>query len=295
MVCPAKCLVRTIAKPSGQHNVPGIILISINELDERTGTKRVPEELVQMTRNYSPNSTKIALVIPKTRSDDLQWLQEYLRTQYVNSSLPSLSAANHCLRLRNNTTPFIFSMSRRRETELLIPHSTRGREVAAYLSYVIDYYDQLPSYSIFIHAGEEQRHNDLFGPRTRTVLENLRLEAVDAKGYVNLRCQHSPGCPSHVHPNHPTETDIKNRDTRAYFAQIYKDLFGPDAKVPDVIGGVCCAQFAVSRDQIRRRPKRDYIRMMEWVDQGSKEIVDSYGVGWAFEVVWHVVFSMEDV
>ncbi|KEF53137.1 uncharacterized protein A1O9_11045 [Exophiala aquamarina CBS 119918] len=191
--------------------------------------------------------------------------------------------------------PFFYSMSRKRETDLLVPHSSRGREVSAYLSFVIDYYDQLPPFSIFIHAGESQQHNDLFGPKTKIVLENLRLEAVRAKGYVNLRCLHSPGCPSHVHPKNPTEFDIKNHDTRAYFAQIYKALFGADKPIPDVLGGICCAQFAVSRDQIRRRPKGDYLRMMNWVDKESKQMVDDYGVGWVFEVVWHVVFSMEDV
>ena len=247
-------------------------------------------------RSYSLKSTNVALVIPKTRSDDVRWLQKYLQTQYANASKPTpYAAANIIILPRPNTTPFIYSMSRRRETDLPVPHSSRGREVSAYLSYVIDYYDQLPPFSIFIHAGERQHHNDLFGPETKIVLENLRLETVDAKGYVNLRCLHSPGCPSHVHPNNPTEFDIKVHDTRAYFAQIYKELFGADKPVPDVIGGICCAQFAVSRDQIQRRPKSDYLRMMNWVDKGSKQMVDDYGVGWVFEIVWHVVFSMEAV
>ncbi|CAG8919468.1 unnamed protein product [Penicillium salamii] len=232
--------------------------------------------LVSRMRDYNPKSTNVALVLPKTRSDDIRWLQKYIKTQ-------------------PNTTPFIYSMSKRREKDLLIPRSSRGREVSAYLSYILDHYDKLPPVSIFIHAGEEQRHNDLFGPKTKVVLENLRIEAVEAKGYLNLRCLHSPGCPSHVHPNNPTAIDIKNRDTRAYLAQIYKELFGADKPVPDVIGGICCAQFAASRDQIRRRPKSDYERMMNWVDKGSAQLVDSYGVGWVFEVVWHIVFSMEDV
>ncbi|KAJ5185411.1 hypothetical protein N7472_010251, partial [Penicillium cf. griseofulvum] len=246
---------------------------------ERIEKNKAQAQLVRKMRNYSSDSTNVAIIIPKVRSDDVRWLQEHLQTQYAKQP---------------NTTPFIYSMSSRRETDLLIPHSTRGREVSAYLSYIIDYYDKLPPFSIFLHAGESQRHNDLFGPKTKTVLGNLRLEAVDVKGYVNLRCQHSPGCPTHVHPSNPTELDIKNHDTRVYFPQIYKALFG-DIPVPDAIGGICCAQFAVSRDQIQRRPKSDYIRMMNWVHKGSKETLNSYGVGWVFEVVWHVVFSMEDI
>ncbi|CAG7927692.1 unnamed protein product [Penicillium olsonii] len=237
---------------------------------------KAQSDLVNKMTNYNPTSTNVAVVLPKTRSDDIRWLQKYIKTE-------------------SQITPFIYSMSKRREKDLLIPRSSRGREVSAYLSYVLDYYEKLPPVSIFIHAGEEQRHNDLFGPKTQVVLKNLRLEAVEAKGYLNLRCMHSPGCPSHAHPNNPTASDIENRDARAYLAQIYRELFGADKTVPDVLGGVCCAQFAVSRDQIRRRPKSDYERMMRWVDEGSKKTVNSYGVGWVFEIVWHVVFSMEAV
>ncbi|KAK9848648.1 hypothetical protein MYU51_015679 [Penicillium brevicompactum] len=226
-------------------------------------------------KKFSWGSTAIAVVMPKIRADNVKWLQEYLQAH-------------------PDTTPFIYSMSKRLEKDLLVPHSSRGREASAYLSYVLDNYDHLPPISIFIHAGEMQRHNDLFGPKTKAVLQNLRPEAVKAKGYVNLRCLHSPGCPSHVHPNNPTQIDFKNRDSRAYFPQIYQELFGV-GPVPDVIGGVCCAQFAVSRDQIPKRPRSDYERMMNWIDKGSAQIVNSYGVGWVFEVVWHVVFGMEAV
>ncbi|KAJ6076273.1 hypothetical protein N7499_008254 [Penicillium canescens] len=194
--------------------------------------------------------------------------------------------------LSNDTTAFIYSTDKRPELDLHLAHSRRGREVSAYLSYVIDYYDNLPPYSIFIHADEKQRHNDLFGPKTSTILQNLRPEAVEAKGYLNLRCMHSPGCPSHVSPNNPTKSDIKAGDARAHFARIYRELFGMNVVVPDLIGAPCCAQFAVSRNQIRRRPKRDYVHMMDWVDGASAQLIDSYAVGWVFESLWHVVFDV---
>jgi hypothetical protein len=202
------------------------------------------------------------------------------------------NSTDHSSIFSNDTTAFIYSTDKRPELDLHLAHSRRGREVSAYLSYVIDYYDNLPPYSIFIHADEKQRHNDLFGPKTSTILQNLRHEAIDAKGYLNLRCMHNPGCPSHVAPNNPTEADIKAGDARAHFAQIYRELFGMNAVVPDEIGAPCCAQFAVSRKQIRRRPKSEYIHMMKWVDETSARLIDSYAVGWVFESLWHVVFGM---
>jgi hypothetical protein len=181
------------------------------------------------------------------------------------------------------------------EPELLVAHSSRGREVSAYLSFVLEYYDELPAYSIFIHSNPDQWHNDLFGSKTSAVLKNLRREAVDALGYVNLRCEHNPGCPVHINPHNPTQIDIDNNDARANFPTIYKDIFGDTAVVPDHIGGICCAQFAVSRERIRQRPKSDYVRMMNWVNDKSLPYVNDYGVGWVFETLWHVVFGMNGI
>lgn len=186
-------------------------------------------------------------------------------------------------------------MDKNPETELLAANSSRGREASAYLSFVVDLYDELPEYSIFLHANPDQWHNDLFGPKTSSALHSLRREAVDAMGYLNLRCTNDPGCPIHVNPNNPTQTDIDKNDARANFRRIYKDIFGEDADVPEHIGGICCAQFAVSRARIWQRPKSDYIRMLNWVNEKSVPLVDDYGVGWVFETLWHIVFGMEGV
>ncbi|CDM28463.1 hypothetical protein DTO013E5_1075 [Penicillium roqueforti] len=257
---------------------------SVQTVDEALDTKQSEEaertaalhELVKKTQSYNATTTKVALVMSKTRSDDLRWLRDYLQTHIDN-------------------TPFIYTMDKKPETELLVAHSSRGREASAYLSFIVDLYDELPEYSIFLHANPEQWHNDLFGPHTSSVLHSLRREAVDAMGYLNLRCTNNPGCPTHVNPNNPTQADIDKNDARANFPTIYKDIFGEDAQVPEHIGGICCAQFAVSRARIWQRPKSDYIRMLNWVNEKSVPLVDDYGVGWVFETLWHVVFGMEGI
>ncbi|KAG0153450.1 hypothetical protein PDIDSM_2102 [Penicillium digitatum] len=173
-----------------------------------------------------------------------------------------------------------------RQIELLTAHSSRGREASAYLSFIVDLYDELPEYSIFLHANTNQWHNDLFGPQTSRALQSLRREAVDAKGYLNLRCASNPGCPFHVNPNNPTQAHIDKNDARANFPRICKEIFGEDAYVPEQIGGICCAQFAVSRTHIRQRPKSDYVRMLNWMNEKSVPLV---------ETLWHMVFGMERV
>lgn len=174
----------------------------------------------------------------------------------------------------------------------LVPATRRGREAAAYLSYVVNFYDSLPEYSLFVHSSPAQRHNDLFGPLTITALRNLRLDSVAAHGYVNLRCDLNPGCPTGVFPLNPSEADIKNRDIRYYFSDIYQELFNvPKEAVPAEIGNVCCAQFAVSRERIRARPKEDYERILNWMV--TTKITDSFGIGWVMEKLWHIIFGMD--
>lgn len=194
----------------------------------------------------------------------------------------------------SGSTPFIYSTENTPEEGLLIPPTRRGREAPAYLSYIIDFYDHLPKYSVFIHAFPEQWHNDLFGPFTANTLRNLRFESVSAHGYVNLRCQHNPGCPTSVFPLSPSQADIEAHDIRAYFSDAYQQIFNVSADaVPAEIGNVCCGQFAVSRERIHARPKEDYERILNWAT--TTELTNDFGVGWVLEKLWHIIFGMDAV
>ncbi|KAJ5224917.1 uncharacterized protein N7469_008420, partial [Penicillium citrinum] len=236
----------------------------------------IVQELVGLREQYTShtlNST-VALVLATQRSDDLTWVLDYCK--------------------ETGFAPFIFTTEQTPEPGFLRPPTLRGREAPAYLSYVIEFYDKLPDYSLFIHAYPEQWHNDLFGPFTHKTLRNIRYEAVDAHGYVNLRCQLDPGCPIAAYPLNPTQTDIDVHDIRAYFAQAYQEIFDvPREKVPGEIGNVCCGQFAVSRDRIRARSKEDYQRILYWVR--TTELTNDFGVGWVLEKLWHIIFGMDSV
>ncbi|KAI5236967.1 hypothetical protein E4T42_09314, partial [Aureobasidium subglaciale] len=191
--------------------------------------------------------------------------------------------------------PFIYTTEPYPEDGCLVPRTIRGRETASYLSYIVDNYDILPTYSLFIHAKSEQWHNDILGGKTADTLRSLRLEHVRANGYTNLRCAHDPGCPIAINPLSPTDQDVFNNDPRAYFADYYMELFDVSREqVPEHIGNVCCAQFAVSKDRILQRPKADYERMLHWAGK-KHEHLDDFGVGWVFEKLWHIVFGMDAI
>lgn len=100
-------------------------------------------------------------------------------------------------------------------------------------------------------------------------------------GYVNLRCNWKPGClPKHYSPNaHVTEG-------------IWGEVFRGNVTWPGQVGQACCAQFAVSREQVLKRPLGEYVGFRQWVL--DTELSDE-GSGRVMEFLWHVVFGMEAV
>jgi hypothetical protein len=187
-----------------------------------------------------------------------------------------------------------YTMDEDPEPGYLIPFTTQGHEGAAYLSYIVEFYDELPAYSIFVHSSAEHWHNDLFGPRTADALRNLRFEAVQSRGFLNLRCSSAPLCPDAWHPLHPAPHDLDYLYLHDIFPDIYAELFNVSSDdAPLRIGSLCCGQFAVSRDKIRERPRDDYARILQWV--AETDVSDSYGIGFLLEKIWHIIFGFDPI
>jgi hypothetical protein len=125
------------------------------------------------------------------------------------------------------------------------------------------------------------------------VLQNLQILHVLQQGYVNLRCEWTFGCPDDVYL---TESRIENarQDSRQIW-QAYRDNFVslfPERPIPDVIAQPCCAQFAVSREQIRQLPKHRYTQYRDWLMETELE---DYVSGRILEFGWHMIFGREPV
>lgn len=180
------------------------------------------------------------------------------------------------------------------EPGYLVPSTTRGREAAAYLSYIVDFYNELPSYSVFIHDKEMQWHNDVGGVKTSDTLRSLRFEAVEARGFVNMRCSTAPLCPDAWHPLHPDPHDLKYLYLMDEFPRIYTELFdAPPEEAPLRIGTPCCGQFIITREKIRERPREYYLRILEWVK--TTDVTDNFGIGFVLEKIWHIIFGLEPI
>lgn len=160
----------------------------------------------------------------------------------------------------------------------------KGREGMTYLTFIIDNYSSLPDIVILLHAERYQWHNDdpLYdGART---LSRLKLPYILEQGYVNLRCVWTLGCPHEIHPlDHLVDEITSETSADQVYAASFQELF-PDIPIPESIGVSCCAQFAVTRETILKRPIEDYERYRRWLLETD---LDDGLSGRIMEYSWH--------
>ncbi|KAI1357845.1 hypothetical protein F5Y08DRAFT_333579 [Xylaria arbuscula] len=175
---------------------------------------------------------------------------------------------------------------------LTVPRN-KGREAMVYLTYMIDRYDTLPAATLFVHASRFAWHNDDPDYDALPTLRNFRLPYLKSQGYVNLRCVWVIGCPAEIRP--PADEAAREGAEKVQAKHIYKEAFEellPGVEVPETVAVSCCSQFGVTRETIRSRSKKEYIRYREWLLQ--TELDDALN-GRVFEFAWHIIFGKEAV
>ncbi|OJD32829.1 uncharacterized protein BKCO1_35000126 [Diplodia corticola] len=228
------------------------------------------EESLDQTAAAAPSepaegSVDGIVVIGKLQSENTDWVSE---------KLPDWQNAIYIV--DNQSAPLHTPMN-------------KGREANPYLTYIIENYHNLPKTIVFLHPHQDGYpggwHTDAPNHSNVWSVENLNLDFVQETGYANLRCTHIPGCPDEIQPfRDPFDP---SRTSENHMLEAWQDLFG-NSDVPDVIGAACCAQFAVSRDQVLKRPLDDYVRYRKWIIDTPLE--DDLS-GRIIEYLWHIIFG----
>ncbi|KAJ6155709.1 hypothetical protein N7470_006275 [Penicillium chermesinum] len=199
--------------------------------------------------------------------------EEY--TGWVEEELPDWQRAIYVVNPSSET---------RSNDEILTTPFNKGHEAMAYLTYVIDYYDKLPSTIVFLHAHRSgfflAWHVDAPMHDNVIAMKSLNLPFIQQNGYVNLRCNWNPGCKESHRVNAHVTDQVSQKGAQRLLRK------------PDLIGAACCAQFAVSRSQVHRRPRDDYVKFRQWLVDTSMNDASS---GRVMEFMWHVIFGMEAV
>ena len=135
-------------------------------------------------------------------------------------------------------------------------------------------------------------------------MRSLQLDFVVQNGYVNLRCNLNPGCTKDYkrlksHVNGEVWEEIFNGTTTIPENEMSQNQTAEEptssrqdrenTKYMNVgIASACCAQFAVSRDQVLSRPLEDYVKIRQWLIDTDRDDAHS---GRVMEYLWHVIFG----
>ena len=176
-------------------------------------------------------------------------------------------------------------------SNILHSPKNKGHEVMVYLTYIIDHYENLPDVTIFIHAHRWAHHNsELLGYDAPQMIRRLSNRHVLRQGYVNLRCNWSPGCPEWLHP-HDEGEEVLAKQEEAVLFESWDELF-PSEPLPQTLAQPCCAQFALSRDRVRSLPLSRYIFFRDWILQTP---LSDYVSGRIWEYSWQYLFTSQGV
>ena len=238
-----------------------------------------------------PEMVEKAVVMARLDSENTSWVSTEL-PEYVPSAL--LCKPVHVPMffglIGHSWQPAIYSVESP-SPPYVVP-TNKGKEAMAYLTYIIDHYDHLPSIIAFIHAHRDGYprawHTDMGGYSNVESLKRLRLKYVSEAGYANLRCNGAPRCPDQVQPfRKPPENDQEE-----HMRAVWPALFGEDIEVPTKLAAACCSQFAVTGDQVRNRTREEYVKYRKWLLE--TELNDEVS-GRVFEFLWHVIMGREAV
>lgn len=169
----------------------------------------------------------------------------------------------------------------------------KGRESLAYLQFIVDHYHDLPSTIVFLHSHKDGYpgawHTDNDALSNVESVRNLRMDVLHERGYLNLRCQHTPGCPVSISP--PRDDSRGRLSMDRVYKSAWKELFN-NTRIPETISVPCCSQFAVTKDQVLQRPLSDYVWFYQWVL--GNDLADTMTSG-VLENTWHIIFGQDPV
>ena len=165
-----------------------------------------------------------------------------------------------------------------------------------YLTFIIDHYATLPDVTIFHHASQYQWHNDDPDYDASRLLGQLQIPYVLSRGYANLRCVWTIGCPPDSISPHKRQQPFalqaidgagNSVDYNELYKAVYEQLF-PSEPVPEHVGAPCCAQFAVTANTILQRPVSEYEYFRKWLLE--TDLADEVS-GRIMEYFWHIIFQ----
>lgn len=153
----------------------------------------------------------------------------------------------------------------------------RGKEASSYFQYIVEKYDSLPIYSVFLHDKLESWHHK--GSLTKLVLDYAKENKTSK--YFNF--------------NNKLCASIENTlwsQMKWYFDKFLSPYIGPMNLYGDfTVNNLCCAQFIVHRSKITQHPLKMYKDIHKWLVTTD---MDPEITGRLLEWTYRLIFSPND-
>ena len=157
-----------------------------------------------------------------------------------------------------------------------IPRENRGREGETYLSHIIDRYDSLAEYTIFI-----QDDFDNHIPRNDHFVYNTNIMIQHNQAFYAYPCSWKKGMNPFIRT---IENGIIDLETFPSPDAILQTALRFQIALPIIYQTDVCAFFIVSRDRIRARPVTFYRELREW-------LLSDEANGFVLEHIWQLIFT----
>jgi len=167
----------------------------------------------------------------------------------------------------------------KRQEHVTLSKTNRGNEASSYLQYIVEHYDNLPEWSIFIHGNEYLHH---------TIHMSLKDILVNASGLNAGRTRYFGLNAIWLNDTYSKSHAFYKSYISGFWKALKLDLLVKP--LPDDMSShrPCCSQFAVARERILAHPKQFWEYLFEYLQTGQ---IDSWFTSRYFEWSWHVLFG----
>lgn len=186
----------------------------------------------------------------------------------------------------NKDVDFVYRINNNKDVNVMIydkenPNNplnvpvNKGNEASVYLKYIIDYYDDLPDFTFFIHDEEYAWHHSgsIIDKYDEAIQSNLMYYNINDRAGWNRRNLIPP------------ETYVE----LLKFYDKYIEAYIPISKVPNnedfIFGYIGSAQFLIHKKLIQNLPREFYSNLYDWIITTD---LSNYISGRFLEWTWHV-------
>lgn len=176
----------------------------------------------------------------------------------------------------NLKTPYLVVSKTIEDSKNFVPFN-KGQEVPMFLKFIIEHYDKLADYTLFLHDHLNSPHQDY----DTVFLENNLNWKLGSYYSVNKREWYQT-----IDKYSEVEPDGINWVRDNWY------IFQPFLEKPDQLKFYSGAQFVIHKDLILQYEKAYYSYLYDWIE---KTYLPDYITSRIFEYMWHYLFTKNPI